>query len=108
MRKTAFASAAFAFIILIFGLLLLLYHVPLSNYLLSLGLLLLAISLIIFYTIDKKLMYVVGAISCILPITGLLFLQLNLPGANFFVALGLLTFALLFIPWYAITSYKKE
>jgi hypothetical protein len=108
MRKTAYASAALALIILIFGLLFMLYHVLLSNYLLSLGLLLLAIALIIFYTIDKKLMYVAGAISCVLPITGLLFKQLNLPGANLLVALGLLAFALLFIPWFTINTYKDR
>jgi len=107
MKKTAYISAALAFIILSFGLLGTLYHVPLSHYLLSIGLLLLSISMIIFYTIDKQLMYVVGSISCILPITGLLFRQLNLPGANFLVALGLMAFALLFIPWFTIKSYKK-
>jgi hypothetical protein len=107
MKKTAFISAALAFIILIFGLLFVLYHVSLSNYLLLLGLLVLSISLIIFYTIDKQLMYVIGAISCILPITGLILKQLNIPGANLLVALGLLVFALLFIPWFAIKSYRK-
>ena len=106
MKKTAYVSAAFAFIILIFGLLCMLYHVPLSNYLLSLGLLLLAISMIIFYNIYKKLVYVAGAIFSILPFTGLIFKQLNLPGADFLVALGLMAFALLFIPWYTINSYK--
>ncbi len=105
MKKTAFASAALAFIIMIFGLLFMLYQLPFHIYIISLGLLLLAISMIIFYTLDKKTMYIAGAFFCILPIAGLLFRQLNLPGGNLLLATGLVSFALLFIPWYAINSY---
>jgi len=105
MKKTAFASAALAFIVLIFGLLFMLYQFPFHSYIISLGLLLLAISMIIFYTLDKKTMYIAGAFFCVLPIAGLLLRQLNLPGANLLLAAGLISFALLFIPWYAITSY---
>ena len=105
MKKTAFASAAFAFIILMFGFLFMLYELPFHVYIISLGLLLLAISMIIFYTLDKKAMYIAGSFFCMLPIAGLLFRQLNLPGANILLAAGLIAFALLFIPWYAITSY---
>ena len=106
MKKTAYASAALAFIILIFGLLFMLYQLPFHNYVISIGLLLLATSMIIFYSLDKKMMYIAGAFFCALPIAGLLFRQLNLPGANFLLAAGLLAFALFFIPWYAITSCR--
>lgn len=106
MKKTAFASAALAFIILILGLLFMLYDLPFHNYIVSLGLLLLSTSMIIFYSLDKKAMYIAGAFFCVLPITGLLFMQLNLPGANLLVAAGLLAFALLFIPWFAINAYR--
>jgi len=107
MKKTAFASAALAFIILIFGFLFMLFQLPFHIYIISLGLLLLAISMIIFYTLDKKTMYIAGAFFCMLPIAGLLFMQLNLPGANFLMATGLIAFAILFIPWYAYTSYNN-
>ena len=107
MKKTAFASAALAFMIIIFGFLFMLYQLPFHIYFISVGLLLLAISMIIFYTLNKKRMFIAGAFFCILPITGLLFRQLNLPGGNFLLAAGLIAFALLFIPWYAISSYKE-
>lgn len=108
MKKTAFASSALSVITLILGLLFMLHHVPYSNYILALSLFLLAASLIIFYTFNKQFMYVVGAIFCFLPMAGIMFRQLSLPGAELIITGGLLLFAILFIPWYAFRSYKKS
>ena len=106
MKLTAFTSSSLAVMVLIAGLLFLLYDLPYSNYILAVSLLLLAISLIIFYTLDKQRMYVAGAIFCLLPIMGLLFAQLNLPGARFLLTIGLVLFGLFFVPWFAIKCYK--
>jgi len=61
MKKTAFASSALSVMTLVLGLLFMLHQVPYSNYILALSLFLLAASLIIFYTLNKQIMYVVGA-----------------------------------------------
>jgi len=92
---------------LIMGLLFLVYNIPYSYYILALSLFLLAASLVVFYTFDKKYMYIAGAIFCFLPMVGLVFRQLSLPGADLLVTVGLAFFALSFIPWYAIKCYKK-
>ncbi len=107
MKKTAYISAGLSLIILIFGLLFMLHDIPYSNYILSLSLLILAISLIIFYTLDKQKMYIAGAVFCLLPIAGLLFNQLNLPGGKLLLTVGLLLFAVFFIPWFALKCYKE-
>lgn len=106
MKKTAYASSALSIMALIMGLLFLVHDVPYSYYILAISLFLLAVSLIVFYTFDKQYMYIVGAIFCFLPMVGLLFRQLSLPGANLLVTIGLIHFALLFIPWYAIKCYR--
>jgi hypothetical protein len=106
MRKTAFASSALSIMALIVGLLFMLHQIPYSNYILTLSLFLLAASLIIFYTLNKQLMYIVGAIFCFLPMVGVMFRQLSLPGADLIITGGLFLFAILFIPWYAYKSYK--
>ena len=107
MRKTAYASSALSIMALIMGLLFLVYNIPYSYYILALSLFLLAASLVIFYTFDKEYMYIAGAIFCFLPMVGLVFRQLSLPGANLLVTVGLVLFALFFIPWYARKCYKK-
>ena len=106
MRKTAFASSSLSIMALILGFLFMLHQIPYSNYILALSLFLLAASLIIFYTLNKLIMYVVGAIFCFLPMVGVMFRQLSLPGADFIITAGLFLFAILFIPWYAYKSYK--
>ena len=88
MKKTAISSSALSIMVLILGLLFMLHDLPYSNYIMSISLLLLAVSLIIFYTLDKHLMYIVGAVFCMLPITGLIFTQLNLPGAKSLLTIG--------------------
>jgi hypothetical protein len=106
MRKTAFASSALSMMSLIVGMLFLVYDIPYGYYVLAISLFLLAVSLIVFYTLDKRYMYIAGAAFCFLPMVGLLFGQLNLPGANFLITVGLLLFALFFIPWFAIKCYR--
>jgi len=108
MRKTAFASSALSIMTLILGLLFMLHQISYSNYILALSLFLLAASLIIFYTLNKQIMYIVGAVFCFLPMAGLMFRQLNLSGAELIITGGLFLFALLFIPWYAYQCYKKS
>ena len=107
MRKTAFASSALSIMALIMGLLFLVHDIPYSNHILVLSLFLLAASMIVFYSIDKKYMYIAGAIFCMLPMVGLMFRQLSLPGADFMITIGLFLFALVFIPWYAFKCYKS-
>jgi hypothetical protein len=107
MRKTVFASSALSIMTLILGLLFMLHQIPYSNYILTLGLFLLAASLIIFYTLNRQIMYVVGTIFCFLPMVGIMFRQLSLPRADLIITSGLFLFAILFIPWYAYTSYKE-
>ncbi len=106
MKLTAIASAALSIMVLILGLLFMLNELPYSNYILVISLLLLGISLIIFYNLDKRIMYVVGAIFCLLPIMGLMFTQLNLPGAKLLLTAGLVLFGLFFVPWFAIKCFK--
>jgi hypothetical protein len=108
MKKTAYTSSALSIMSMIMGLLFLLYAVPYSYYILALSLFLLAVSLIIFYTIEKKYMYVVGGIFCFLPMVGLVFRQLSLPGANLLVATGLILFAVTFIPWFSYKCYHEK
>lgn len=107
MKKTAYASSALSIIALILGLLFMLHEVPFSNYVLVLSLFLLATSLVIFYTLEKNIMYIVGAVFCSLPMFGLLLKQLSLPGAKLLVTAGLFLFAIFFIPWYAWKCYKS-
>ncbi len=107
MRKTAYASSALSIIALIMGMLFMLHQLPYSNYVLSLSMFLLAASLIVFYTLDKKLMYIAGSIFCFLPMVGILLRQLSLPGGNLLVTTGLFLFAVFFIPWYALKCYKE-
>ena len=106
MKKTAFASAALSVMVLIMGLLFLVHNIAYSNYILVLSLFLLASSMIIFYSLDKKYMYILGAIFCCLPMVGLMFRQLSLPGAELLVTIGLFLFGLVFVPWYAFRCYK--
>jgi|GEM_PF-2565096 len=106
MRKTAFASSTLSVMTLILGFLFMLHQIPYSNYILALSLFLLASSLIIFYTLNKQIMYIVGAVCCFLPMAGMMFRQLSLPGAELIITGGLFLFAILFIPWYAYRSYK--
>jgi len=106
MKKTAFISSAISIIALIIGLLFMLHELPYSNYVLSLSLFLLAASLIIFYTLDKHLMYIAGSIFCFLPMVGILFRQLSLPGGILLITAGLLLFAVFFVPWYTMLCYK--
>lgn len=108
MRKTAYASSALSIMTLVLGLLFMLHQIPYSNYILTLSLILLAASLIIFYTLHKQIMFIVGAIFCLFPMAGLMFRQLSLPGAELIITVGLFLFAILFIPWYAYRSYKKS
>ena len=84
----------------------LLYELPYSYYILALSLSILAASLIIFYSIDKQYMFIAGAVFCLLPMGGLLFRQLSLPGADLLVTVGLILFAFLFIPWFTHRCYK--
>ena len=107
MKKTAYASTALSIMALIMGLLFLAYNIPYSYYILALSLFLLAASLVVFYTLDKQYMYVAGAIFCFLPMVGLVFRQLSLPGANLLVTVGLVFFALFFIPWFTIKCYNS-
>ena len=107
MKKTAFITCALSVIFLILGLLFVLHEFPYSNYIMSISLLLLAVSLIIFYTLDKQLMYIAGAVFCLFPIAGLFFTQLNMPGSKFIVTLGLVMFAVFFVPWATLKCYKK-
>ncbi len=107
MKLTAISSAALSVMVLILGLLFMLHEIPYSNYILVVSLLLLGISLIIFYNLDKKLMYIAGAIFCLLPIMGLMFTQLNLPGSRLLLTVGLVLFGIFFVPWFAIKSFKK-
>jgi hypothetical protein len=107
MRKTAFASSALSIMTLILGLLFMLHQLSYSNYILALSLFLLAASMIIFYTLNKHFMLVVGAIFCFLPMVGIMFRQLSLPGADLIITGGLIFFAIFFIPWYAYNSYRK-
>ena len=106
MKKTAFISSAISIMALIIGLLFMLHELPYSNYVLSLSLFLLAASLIIFYTLDKHPMYIAGSIFCFLPMVGILFRQLSLPGGILLITAGLLLFAVFFVPWYAMRCYK--
>ncbi|MFC2080598.1 hypothetical protein ACFLR8_00125 [Bacteroidota bacterium] len=106
MKKTAYASSALSIMALIMGLLFLVYDIPYSYYILAISLFLLAASLIVFYNIDKQYMYIAGAIFCFLPMVGLMFRQLSLPGADLLVTIGLALFAILFIPWYALKCYR--
>lgn len=106
MKKTAFVSSALSIMVLVMGLLFLVYNIPYSNYILTISLFLLAASLIIFYSLDKQYMYIAGAVFCFFPMAGLMFRQLSLPGANLLVSVGLILFALLFIPWFAIKCYR--
>ena len=106
MKKTAYASSALSIMALIIGLLFMLHELPYSNYILAISLFLLAASLIIFYSFDKQIMYIAGSIFCFLPMVGILFNQLSLPGGTLLVAAGLLLFAIFFIPWYAMRRYK--
>lgn len=106
MRKTAYASAALSIMALIMGLLFLVHAIPYSNYILVLSLFLLASSLIVFYSVDKRYMYIAGSIFCFLPMVGLMFRQLSLPGADLLVTVGLFLFAAIFVPWYAWRCYK--
>ena len=92
--------------VLIMGLLFLVHNIMYSNYILVLSLFLLASSLIIFYYLDKRYMYILGSIFCFLPMVGLMFRQLSLPGAEILVTVGLFLFALVFVPWYAFRCYK--
>jgi len=108
MKKTAFASSALSVMTLVLGLLFMLHHIPYSNYIIALSLFLLAASLIIFYTLNKQIMYLVGAIFCFFPMAGMMFRQLSLPGAELIITGGLFLFAILFIPWYAYRSYKQS
>jgi hypothetical protein len=107
MKKTAFTSSALSVMVFILGLLFMLYEFPYSNYIMSISLLLLAVSLIIFYTLEKQTMFIAGAVFCVLPIAGLFFDQLNMPGSKFLVSIGLILFAIFFVPWYALKCYKK-
>ena len=91
---------------MIIGLLFMVHEISYSNHILVLSLFLLAASLIIFYTLDKNYMFIAGSIFCFLPMVGLMFRQLSLPGADFLVTIGLVLFALVFIPWYAMKCYK--
>ena len=106
MKKTAFTSSALSIISLIVGLLFLLFDLPYGYYVLVLSLSLLAASLIIFYSIEKQYMYILGAVFCLLPMGGLLLHKLSLPGADLLVTVGLILFALLFIPWFTLKCYK--
>jgi len=106
MKKTAISSSALSIMVLILGLLFMLHDLPYSNYIMSISLLLLAVSLIIFYTLEKHFMYIAGAIFCTLPITGLLFTQLNLAGAKLLLTIGLTFFAVFFVPWFAFKCFK--
>ena len=108
MRKTAFASSALSVMTLIVGLLFMLHQIPYSNYILALSLFLLAASLIIFYTLNKQIMYIAGATFCFLPMAGMMFRQLSLPGAELIITGGVFLFAIFFIPWYAYRSYKRS
>jgi len=107
MKKTAYASSALSIIAMIIGLLFMLHELPYSNYLLAISLFLLATSLIIFYTLDKQIMYIAGSIFCFLPMVGILFRQLSLPGGIHLITAGLLLFAVIFIPWYVMRCYRK-
>jgi hypothetical protein len=107
MKKTAFASSALSVMALIAGMLFLLYDLPYSYYILAISLSLLAASLIIFYSLDKQFMYLGGALFCLLPMGGLLLRQLNLPGADLLVTVGLVLFALFFVPWFAFKCFKN-
>ena len=106
MKKTAYASSALSIMVLIVGFLFMLHELPYSNSILSISLFLLAASLIIFYTLDKQIIYIAGAVFCFLPMVGILFRQLSLPGGTLLVTAGLLLFAVFFIPWYAMKCYK--
>ena len=106
MKKTAYASSALSIMTLIAGLLFMLHQLPYSNYILALSLFLLAASMIIFYTLDKKLMYVAGAVFCFLPMVGIIFRQLNLTGSDFLVTTGLFFFGVMFIPWFLLKCYR--
>jgi hypothetical protein len=108
MKKTAFITSALSVIFLILGLLFILHEFPYSNYILSISLLLLSVSLIIFYTLDKHLMLIAGAVFCLLPIAGLFFDQLNMPGSKFIMTAGLILLAVFFVPWITLKCYKKS
>ena len=99
MKLTAISSAALSVMVLILGLLFMLHELPYSNYIL-------VVSLIIFYTLDKEIMYIAGAIFCLLPIIGLMFTQLNLPGARLLLTVGLILFGIFFVPWFALKCFK--
>jgi hypothetical protein len=107
MKKTAFASSALSVMVLILGLIFILHNFPYSNYIMSISLLLLAVSLIIFYTLEKQTMYIAGSVFCMFPIIGLFFTQLNMPGSKFLVTMGLVLFAVFFVPWFTLKCYKK-
>jgi hypothetical protein len=107
MKKTAISSSALSIIVLILGLLFMLHNLPYSNYILSISLLILSISLIIFYTLEKQIMYIAGSLFCMLPITGLIFTQLNMPGAKFLLTIGLVLFGIFFVPWFAFKCFKE-
>jgi hypothetical protein len=107
MKKTAYASSALSVMSMIIGLLFMLHELPYSNHLLAISLFLLATSLIIFYTLDKQVMYIAGSIFCFLPMVGILFRQLSLPGGTFLITAGLLLFAVIFIPWFAMRCYRE-
>ena len=106
MKKTAYTSSALSIMTLIIGLLFMLHHLPYSNYILVLSLFLLAASMIIFYTLDKKLMYIAGSVFCFLPMVGIIFRQLNLTGSDFLVTTGLFFLGVFFIPWFALKCYR--
>ena len=108
MKKTAFISFTLSVMALILGLLFMLHQISYSNYILALSLFLLAASLIIFYTLNRQIMFVAGAVFCFLPMVGIMFRQLNLPGADLIITGGLILFAILFIPWYAYISYRNQ
>jgi hypothetical protein len=108
MKKTAFITTALSVIFLILGLLFILHEFPYGNYILSISLLLLSVSLIIFYTLDKQIMLIAGAVFCLLPIAGLFFDQLNMPGSKFIVTIGLIFLAVFFVPWATMRCYKKS
>ena len=107
MRIASIVSASLSVMVLIGGLLFMVHDLPYGNYVLAVSLLLLGITLVITYNLDKKMMYIAGAIFCVLPIMGLTFTQLNLPGAKLLLTVGLIFFAIFFVPWFAFKCFKR-
>jgi hypothetical protein len=60
------------------------------------------------YYVMKKIMLISGGISAVLLIVGLLFKFMHLPGAMFFIFVGILTLSFVFLPLSFVLNVKEK